>query len=386
LGYTPRHLTRVLTAELGAGPVALARAHRATTARTLLVRTQMPIGDVAFAAGFSSIRQFNDTLRGMYALTPTELRARHSSRRDTVDDDARLGTVTLRLPLRPPYDVAWTVFGLRSHAVAGLETVVDDQLQRTLALPHAPALATLTLHDDHAVARFAHLDLRDLPVAVNRLRRLTDLDADPRAVDYVLSNDPRLAPLVAEAPGIRIPGSVDPAETLIRAMLGQQVSVAAARRRLSDLVGALGEQVPWAPGPGEPDRLFPTAAAIAEHGAGVLTGPARHIRAVVGAAEELAAGRMEPNPGSDASQLRADLPALDGIGEWTADQVVMRVTGDPDVLPRRDLIIDRAAASLGVEQHQTEAWRPWRSYAAMHLLRRALQERRQYNHYPEDQS
>ena len=370
LGYTPRHLGRVLTDELGAGPLTLARTHRATAARVLLVHTAMPIGDVAFASGFSSIRQFNDTLRAMFGMTPRELRTRY-----TRDDIAGTGPLTLRLPLRPPHHHEWTERRFASHAVPGLERWDADTrtLHRTMSLPHGPALAALRLHDDHAVATFTHLDLRDLGVAVNRLRRLADLDADPVAVDAALSTDPRLAPLVARAPGIRIPGSVDGFETLIRVMLGQQISVAAARTRIGRLVSTLGERAPWADeSPDAPGLLFPTPEAVAAGGEDAVTGPRRQARAAVGAADALISGSMEPDPGRETSKLRAELLALTGVGDWTADQVVMQVTGDPDVLPRGDLILDRAAADLGIGPSDTRSWQPWRSYGAMHLWRHRL--------------
>lgn len=374
LGYTPRHLGRVLHAELGAGPLALARAHRATTARVLLVGTTMPAADVAFAAGFGSIRQFNDTLRETYALSPTELRRRYRTAAPAT------GPLTLQLPLRTPYDAAWTLAGLAAHAIGGLEHCDGTTFARTLALPHGPALVSLTLPAAatgpraHAVARFEHLDLRDLTVAVNRLRRLADLDADPVAIDDALSADPRLAPLVAAAPGIRIPGGVDGYETLIRTMLGQQISVAAARTRLGALVADLGESAPWhdPQHPEAPGRLFPTPAALADHGEEAIRGPRRLARSVAAAARAVADGRMEPHPGSDASKLRTELLALAGVGPWTADQVVLRVTGDPDVLPTGDLVIAQAAADLGIDLARTQGWRPWRSYAAMHLWRHRL--------------
>lgn len=368
LGYTPRHLSRVLRAELGAGPLALARAHRATTARILLVNTAMPVSDVAFAAGFASIRQFNDTLRETYDRSPTQLRRRYAGR------GAPAGPLTLRLPLRTPYDVAWTNSGFAAHAVPGLEHWDGTTLRRTLRLPHGPALVALTVHPDHALARFDHLDLRDLTVAVNRLRRLADLDADPRAVDTVLRADRRLAPLVAAAPGIRIPGGVDGHETLIRTIVGQQISVAAARTRLGVLVAELGEPAPWHrdDDPAAPGLLFPTPEAIVAAGPDAIAGPRRLGRAVVAASEAITSGRMEPHAGSQASKLRTELLALEGVGPWTADQVVMRVTGDPDVLPHGDLVISQAAAELGIELDRTDAWRPWRSYAAMHLWRHRL--------------
>ncbi|MBB4137387.1 DNA-3-methyladenine glycosylase 2 family protein [Gordonia humi] len=369
LGYTERHLSRVLTAELGAGTAALARAHRASSARLLLTRTDMPIGDVAFASGFSSIRQFNDTVRDFYDATPSALRAAGSSRGDISTSDR----ITVRLPFRPPYDAAWTLYGLAAHAVTGLERWDGSTFERTLRLPHRPASVRLAVRTDHVSASFEHLDMRDLSAAVNRVRRLLDLDADPIVIDDTLRGDRLLGGLVARNPGIRIPGSVDGVETLIRIMMGQQISLNAARTRIARLVAALGEPVPWETDENSPDRLFPTADAIAAHGPEVLTGPTRSVRSITDAA---ACGiHMELHAGVDASNLRADLLRLSGVGDWTADQVVMRVTGDPDVLTRADLVIDRAIAALGVTAVDTASWSPWRSYATMHLWRHQLAHR-----------
>ncbi|MGO3327186.1 AlkA N-terminal domain-containing protein, partial [Gordonia sp. (in: high G+C Gram-positive bacteria)] len=340
LGYTERHISRVLVAELGAGTVALARTHRATAARLLLNGTDMSIGDVAFAAGFSSIRQFNDTIRELYDATPSALRkSGNRTGRPPAGD-----TITLRLPFRPPYDVAWTLYGLAAHAVDGLEHWDGSTFERTLRLPHGPASVRLAIAGDHVVTTFEHLDMRDLGAAVNRVRRLLDLDADPVAVDDALGSDPILHPLVNAHPGIRIPGSVDGVETLVRVMMGQQISVKAARTRIARLVADLGEPAGWPSVDGRPNRLFPTSEAIAEHGPSVLTGPARSVRSITAAAA--CGGRMELHSGVDASNLRADLLRVSGVGDWTTDQVVMRVTGDPDVLTRHDLVIDRALAGL----------------------------------------
>ncbi|MCF8571548.1 helix-turn-helix domain-containing protein [Gordonia sp. HY002] len=369
LGYTERHISRVLVAELGAGTVALARTHRATAARLLLNSTDMSIGDVAFAAGFSSIRQFNDTIRELYDTTPSALRASGGRAGPSSTGDS----ITLRLPFRPPYDSAWTLYGLAAHAVDGLELWDGSTFERTLRLPHRPASVRISLGPDHVVTTFEHLDMRDLGAAVNRVRRLLDLDADPVAVDDALGRDPILRPLVDAHPGIRIPGSVDGVETLIRVMMGQQISVKAARTHIARLVAELGEPTGWPSVGGRPNVLFPTAEAIAEHGPAVLTGPARAIRSITAAA---ACGeRMELHAGVDASNLRADLLRLSGVGDWTADQVVMRVTGDPDILTRRDLVIDRALADLGAGPTDTGSWRPWRSYASMHLWRQQLAHR-----------
>ncbi|WP_411155932.1 DNA-3-methyladenine glycosylase family protein [Microbacterium sp. NIBRBAC000506063] len=234
---------------------------------------------------------------------------------------------------------------MQARALAGVEVAGPDHYARTLALPGGPAWfrvrrqgATLRLS-----ARLAALS--DLPVLVARVRRLFDLDADPLAVDAALSVHAELAPLVARVPGIRVPGTADPHEMLIRAMVGQQVSVAAARTALSRLAAELGETVPEREGC---DRLFPTMAAIAAHGGEVLRGPAARIRSIVHAAGLLANGELSLTTGDDNAAQRAALLALPGIGPWTADYVRMRVTGDPDVFLPGDVAVRSGAASAGL--------------------------------------
>ncbi|MFE0750509.1 DNA-3-methyladenine glycosylase 2 family protein [Gordonia sp. NPDC058843] len=393
LRYSPRHLTRVLTRHLGAGPLALARAHRATNARVLIQCTTMPMTDIAFAAGFASVRQFNDTVRAVYGLNPTELRRLPTRRANSIGTDSAPGSVTLRLPFRAPYRWPWMRWFLDAHAAAGVESVVDApdspygwRYRRILALPHRTASVEVEPRDDHALVALRGLDMRDLGVAVNRIRRMLDLDADITAAQDALAGDDTMRRLVNRAPGLRAPGSLDPAETIIRTMLGQQVSLAAARNQIDRLVDVLGEPVgesfpvssdgtptEGAGSAGEPaSRSFPTPDVIAARGHEVLRGPRRRIDAVIGVAEALAEGRVEPHVGVDASDLRAQLLELPGIGPWTADIVTMRVTGDPDVLLTNDLVVVRAAADLGVDLRDTQHWAPWRSYATMHLWRHRL--------------
>ncbi|MDL9935757.1 AlkA N-terminal domain-containing protein [Gordonia sp. ABSL1-1] len=369
LRYSPRHLTRVLTDHLGAGPLALARAHRATNARILIQCTTLPMSEIAFASGFASVRQFNDTVRDVFAMTPTQLRSARGAHRDIT---GTTGGITLRLAYRPPYRWAWMRWFLTSHAVAGVETVTDGPdwtFRRVLSLPHGTASVLVSPQADHVRITLRHLDMRDLGVAVNRIRRLLDLDADVAAAEEVLGSDPALGPLVVAAPGIRLPGSVDPAETIIRTMIGQQISVAAARVHLDNLVDALGEPTDW---PDDQGRCFPTPASIAEHGRSVLRGPRRRIDSIVAVAAALADNRVEPHPGMTASDLYAQLVELPGIGPWTADIVAMRVTGDPDIALTHDLVVVHAMNELGIDRGAAEGWSPWRSYASMHLWRHRL--------------
>ncbi|WP_280503992.1 AlkA N-terminal domain-containing protein [Nocardia farcinica] len=359
LGYSPRQLTRVLTAELGAGPLALARAHRAHTARLLVQTTDMPMSEVAFAAGFSSIRQFNDTVREVFAVSPTTMRA-EARRRSPVDAPVPAeGALTLRLPYREPLDRAWLEWFLGAHAAPGVERWSGGTYTRTLRTPHGHAVVALRVLPGHVRAELALRDMRDLAPTVARIRHLLDLDADPVGVDEVLGPD--------FEPGIRVPGCADPEELLLRTMIGQQISVSAAATHTGRLVRELGERVP-----GPLPHLFPTAAAVAEHGARVLTGPARRVESIVRAAAAIASGDMTLHPGRTAAELRAELLALDGVGPWTADYVTMRLLADPDTVLRSDLIARRGAELLGIDLADTARWAPWRSYLSMHLWKTAL--------------
>lgn len=369
LGYSSRHLTRILRAELGAGPLALARAHRAHTARTLLVGTDLSVADVAFSAGFASVRQFNDTVREVFGMTPTDLRARRRA------GDAAApppGEIDLALPARAPLDVGGLFAWMAAHAVAGVEAGAPGSFARTLRLPGGPAWFEVSADRPERLrlrARLTHL--ADLPVLIARVRRLFDLDADPAAVGDALARHAELAPLVARVPGIRVPGSVDAHEMLIRVMVGQQISLAAARTALGALSAALGEPMPgdgaW--------RLFPTMAAIADRGAEVLRGPARRIAAVVSVAAALADGTLDLSPGDDGPAQRERLLALPGVGPWTADYARMRVLGDPDVFLPGDVAVRAGAAAAGLpaDPRALAAWAertaPWRSYLCAHLWR-----------------
>lgn len=392
LGYTPRHLGRVLTSELGAGPLALARAHRAQTARLLLAGTDMPITDVAFAAGFSSVRQFNETIAEIYHVAPGAIRASARRRPSIAHGPITAGATTgaslsLRLPARAPFDGARVLGFLGARAIAGMETTGADgaipSYCRALRLPHGPAAIRLTLAGDDAAPAVeceADLaDMADLAPLVARVRRLLDLDADAEAIDTALAADPALAASVAATPGLRVPGAVDPEEILFRALIGQQISVPAARTALARLTEALGEPVSV----GGFTRLFPTSAAIAEHGREVLRGPGKRIDAIVGAATALADGSLVIDVGESRAELESRLLALPGIGPWTAGYVALRVLGSPDVLLTGDLALRQGAARLGLPGDARElavrgaAWAPWRSYAGMHLWESAHEAQRE---------
>jgi AraC family transcriptional regulator, regulatory protein of adaptative response / DNA-3-methyladenine glycosylase II len=379
LGYSERHLTRVLTAELGAGPLGLARAHRAHSARILIETTTIPFGDVAFAAGFSSLRQFNDTLRGVFGMTPTAMRSRAQRRTavsSSTSNPSSAGVIQLRLPFRAPCDVAGVLRFLGQRALAGLEDAGPDRYTRALRLPHGTGVATLRPLDKYVACTLRLTDLRDLGSAVSRLRRLLDLDADPVAINEVLCGDPVLRSAVARTPGARVPGSVDGMEILIRAVIGQQISVAAARKATERLVAALGEPLPHPEG--AVTTLFPTPRVLAERALEALPGPRRRAETVRDVAAAIADGSLKLHPGRDEAELRNDLESFRGIGPWTSSYVAMRVLGAPDVLLTGDLALRRGARALGLSedpaaiQSHARRWRPWRSYAGVLLWEAAV--------------
>lgn len=365
LGYSRRQLERLLRAELGAGPLGLARAQRAQTARLLVETTRLPLSEVAHAAGFGSVRQFNDTVRAVFASTPGELRARSKQAQPPTR-----GTVTVRLPFRAPL---WpdNLFGhLVATAVPGVEEWRDGAYRRTLRLPRGSGIVALVPTAEHIRCTLALSDLRDLPVAIARCRRLLDLDADPVAIDALLAADRALAPLVAKAPGRRVPRTVDEGELALRTVLGQQVSTAAARTHSGRLVAALGE--PIVDPAGGLTHLFPSAAAVAGMDPLTLAMPRTRAATVVRLAGALADGTLDLDPGADRMRARASLTALQGIGPWTVETIAMRALGDPDAFLATDLGVVALAKTLdlptgaGLLAH-AERWRPWRAYAVQHL-------------------
>ncbi|HET6812225.1 MAG TPA: AlkA N-terminal domain-containing protein [Acidimicrobiales bacterium] len=379
LGYSTRQVERLLQAELGAGPVAVARAQRAQTARVLIEASELGMADVAFAAGFSSVRQFNDTVRAVFATTPTELRRRageRSARRPVPGEHGNAGVsathaIDLRLPFRRPL-CPDSLFGhLAATSVPGVEEVRNGSYRRTLRLPHGPGIVALRPQPDHVACRLALADLRDLTTAVARCRRLLDLDADPEAVEEVLSADPALEALVQKAPGRRVPRAMDEAEMAARAVVGQQVSTASARTHAARLVTAHGTPVDDAGG--GLTHLFPEPAAIAEAGAAALAGPARRRATLVALAGAIASGVLDLGPGCDRDRARAALGEIPGLGPWTVEIIAMRALGDPDAFPAGDLGVRRGSAALGVADApaaltaRARAWSPWRAYAVQYL-------------------
>ena len=373
VGYTPRHLTRLLTAELGAGPLALARAKRAQTARVLIETTQLTHADIAFAAGFSSVRQFNETIREVYAATPTELRGRRHGPPAT-------GKLTMRLAVRTPFAGSALRGFLSLRAVPGVETTGPGWYARTLALPHGAGTVRLDIPDApnagetaFVTATFALDDLRDTAAAVERTRRMLDADCDPVAVADAFAGDPVVGPLVRRNPGLRVPGHVDGNEIAVRAVLGQQVSVAGARTVAARLVGEHGRplRAESTPATAQLTHLFPDPATIAALDPGDLPIPRARGRALIALCAALADGAIALDRGPDRDQVRHALLEIPGIGPWTADYVALRALGHPDVFLPTDIGIRDALTALGRDPREAaglaEGWRPWRSYAQMHL-------------------
>ncbi|MGN6608018.1 MAG: AlkA N-terminal domain-containing protein [Jatrophihabitans sp.] len=356
LGYSERQLQRVLVESVGAGALALARAQRAQTARVLLETTQLPITDIAFAAGFASVRQFNDTIRAVFATTPGALRAARPS------TPAEPGAITLRLAHRSPIDTATLFEHLAHRAVPGMEEAGPDRFTRVLRATHGSALVDVRPGGGHLVARVQLDDQRDLVQVVARVRRLFDLDADPEAVDAALGADPALAPLVAKRPGLRCAGAVDGFETAIRVVIGQQVSERGVRTILGRLVAAYGE-----PALGGTWRLFPRAEVLAGLADAELPMPKARARTVRAVAAAVTSGEILLDPGSDRGEVAERLLALPGIGPWTVGYLRMRGLGDPDVLLTTDLWVRRAADAHGVDLDRAAQWAPWRSYVTHHL-------------------
>ncbi|MEO6604174.1 MAG: AlkA N-terminal domain-containing protein, partial [Aeromicrobium sp.] len=310
----------------------------------------------------ASIRQFNDSVRHAYALSPTEMRGR---RRGTPT-----GRIAVRLAVRQPFHADGLIDFLAAHVLPGVETVRDRTYARVLRLPHGLGVMALTLHHDRVDCELELADLRDTATAIGRARRLLDLDADPVAIDTVLGADPALRDLITEAPGLRVPSHVDGFEVTVRTIVGQQVSVAGANTVLGRHVPTKGTPVDFAlAGAYGLTHAFPEAAAFAEADPTTMGMPQSRARTIIDLSQAVADGKLELHPGVDRDAVREQLVEMRGIGPWTADYVVMRALAHPDVLLTTDLVLKRELERRGITAQDTESWRPWRSYAGMHLWR-----------------
>ena len=366
LGYSQRQLHRILVERVGAGPQALARSRRAHAARVLLESSSLSVTDVAFAAGFSSLRQFNDTVRRVFRRSPTELRRDLKPGRGMPD-----GALSVRLPLRQPFDGDALLRFLRARALPGVEEVVDDTFRRSLRLPRSAGTVALTIAGGEVSATFQLEDTRDLAAAVERCRRLCDLDSDPVAIDARLRDDATIGSLVRAHPGRRVPGAVDGGELALRAVLGQQVTLGYAGILAGRLLATRGE--PLERPLGAVTHLFPAPGAVAEGDPGPWRMPAARARAVRTLAAALADRSLVLDAGADPLEAQDRLRALPGIGPWTGAYVGMRALRDPDAFPASDAGVRRALERLGHDgrplpaERTAEAWRPYRAYATQHL-------------------
>ena len=360
LGVTARHLRRLFEQHLGASPLAVARTQRSHFARKLLEETALPMTEVAHAAGFSSLRRFNDAVRATFRATPSDLRRRRAARLPA----GRGQGIALRLPYRAPLAYDELLAFLAARAIPGVERVEAGTYARTIEVAGRPGSLRVSRDPD---GRHLRLEVRgarggDLFATVTRVRRLFDLDAQPSVVDAHLASDRRLAPLVRARPGLRVPGAWDPFEIAVRAVLGQQVTVAGARTLARRLVERFGTPLP------EPSdgltHLFPSPRALAGADVAAIGLPRARADAVRGLA-----AAVDADP-----RALESLQELEGIGPWTAAYVAMRAGRDPDALPASDLVLRRVLAAPGGPiptarevEATSEPWRPWRAYAVIHL-------------------
>ena len=375
-----RQLRRLFVERLGAAPVRVHGTRRLLFAKQLLTETALSITEVALAAGFSSLRRFNAAFLEAYRMAPGELR-RQARRGSAAAGAAQV--LVLRLGYRPPFDFAATLGFLGARALPGVEAVDARSYARTIGTPAAPGWLRVSPWPGGRDGRTHALKLELQNVApaqlagtVARVRRMFDLDADPEAIAAVLSADPRLRPLLRKHPGLRLPGAWDGFETAVRAVLGQQVSVAAARTLATRVLERHGHApaTPLAPGL---SRLFPTPEALASDGLEGLGLTSARAAAVRGMAAALLDGRVGFDPAQTLDDFIAAWSGLAGLGPWTAHYLALRALGHPDAFPAEDLVLQKAMASAGGRlttrqlRLHADAWRPWRAYAAIHLWRDA---------------
>jgi AraC family transcriptional regulator of adaptative response / DNA-3-methyladenine glycosylase II len=372
LGLGERQLRRLFQQHLGASPVAVAQTRRVLLAKQLIHETRLPMAEVALAAGFGSVRRFNETFQQLFARPPGALRRTRGG-----EAASAAGGVTVRLPYRAPYDWSAMIGFLAARAVPGVEAVSPRRYARTLAVEGGHGLIVVTPGDgDYLVAEIRLPRIQTLPAVIARIRRVFDLAADPALIGERLSQDPALAPLVAARPGLRAPGAWDGFELAVRAILGQQITVEAARRLAARLTEAFGAAVadPAAAGLGL-TRIFPTPDQLVGQDIAALGMPRSRGAALTALARTVIEDPAVFSPRSDLDSAVAALRGLPGVGDWTAHYIALRELREPDAFPHGDVALHRAyAAAAGVPRPTprellliAETWRPWRAYAAQHL-------------------
>ncbi|NLO26961.1 MAG: helix-turn-helix domain-containing protein [Actinobacteria bacterium] len=365
LAVTLRHLRRVFKAEFGVSPVVFAQTQRLLLAKRLLTDTHLSMAEVAFACGFGSIQRFNALFQERYRLSPTTLRKQRRG-------SSSLGAFRFELTYRPPLDWDALRSFLGRRAIGGVESVDGDTYYRTLRIEHHGEIHTGWISASPSQTKPALIMMvsaslsKVLPRVLSRAKQAFDLSSDPDAVAAGLGD------LAARRPGLRLPGSWDGFELTARAILGQQVTVQAARTLATRLVRSFGE--PLTSAPAGLSHLFPTAERLAETSPAdiqVLGVVGTRARSIVGVAQAVASGELSIAPGGDPTLLDASLRRLQGVGDWTAEYVVMRGLTWPDSFPASDRGVLRAMQEDDPKraQKRAEVWRPWRSYAVMHLWR-----------------
>jgi AraC family transcriptional regulator of adaptative response / DNA-3-methyladenine glycosylase II len=369
LGVGARHLRRLFVEHLGAPPLAVAHAQKVHFARKLIVETGLSMADVALASGFRSVRRFNGAMRAVYRIPPSEMRAHtHThTKAGRALDGARpgAGVIALKLPFHPPLAFETMLEFLRARAIAGVEAVASGEYSRTARIDGVPVIVSVRRASEQSlrleIAPLGGLSrpLASLPRAVESARRLFDLAADPASINRVLHRDALLARSVSARPGLRVVGAWDPFELAVRAIVGQQVTVRGASTIASRIAGMFGPVIEHAPL--GLSRLFPAPSILADADlarTGLTRARAEAIRAL---ARAVASRTVAFDAPLGIDDVVARFTAIRGIGPWTAHMIAMRGLGEPDAFP----IADRALSL------RAEAWRPWRSYAAMHLLTRS---------------
>jgi AraC family transcriptional regulator of adaptative response / DNA-3-methyladenine glycosylase II len=369
VGVGERQLRRLFQQHLGASPIAVAQSRRVLLAKQLIHETRLPMTEIAMAAGYGSLRRFNDTFQALFRRPPTALR--RSAEADIPAGPK--GEISLKLRYRAPYDWPAMLNFLRARAITGVEAIEGDAYRRTIGLDGQQGTVTVRPAGGNALdatVRFPKLSA--LPQIIARLRRVFDLAADPDAIALQLVKDPVLAPLVAVRPGLRVPGAWDGFELAVRAVLGQQITVPGAIRLAGTLVTRFGEPLR------EPDgvltHVFPDPAALAGADPASMGMPRNRGVALLAVAAAVVADPHIFAAGRSLEEAVAQLRALPGIGEWTAQYIAMRQLREPDAFPAADIGLMRAmAGSDGIRPSasallaRAETWRPWRAYAAQHL-------------------
>jgi len=369
LGVGARQLRRLFAEHLGASPAQVARARRVHFARTLVDETDLPMTQVAFAAGFGSVRDFNHALRATWQRSPTELRRTRGARGPLANGDG----LVVRLPYRPPVDWPALLAFLAPRATPGIEAVADGVYRRTIAVGDAPGTIEVRAApgEPHLLMRVRLPRPERLLHVVERARRLFDLDADPALIANHLGRSRLLAPLVARRPGLRVPGAWDGFELAVRAILGQQVTVRGATTLAGRMVREFG--TPLAQAEDGLTHRFPAPERLADADLVSIGLPRARAATIRALAAAVARGELGLAASRALDEAVDRLVAIPGIGNWTAHYIAMRALGEPDAFPAADLGLRRALGTGGTRltaarvAQLAEAWRPWRAYAALHL-------------------